>query len=155
MSGGASSLHAVARSALVSRVGLLTWCLLSIVCLSSSTDDEIQEMIDEADRDNDGKINAEEFFRVMKVRHTQCTTSARSSHDRGDSAAAVAQQTCVLCGVCSVCRNAVTTRWTTGIRMRIKRRCRDLLFALSPFHHTLSLAPPLPLPCPSAPPRSN
>ena len=33
-----------------------------------STDDEIQEMIDEADRDNDGKINAEEFFRVMKKR---------------------------------------------------------------------------------------
>jgi len=25
-------------------------------------------MIDEADRDNDGKINAEEFFRVMKKR---------------------------------------------------------------------------------------
>lgn len=25
-------------------------------------------MIDEADRDNDGKINIEEFFRVMKKR---------------------------------------------------------------------------------------
>lgn len=36
--------------------------------LICSTDDEIQEMIDEADRDNDGKINAEEFFRVMKKR---------------------------------------------------------------------------------------
>jgi Ca2+-binding EF-hand superfamily protein len=31
-------------------------------------DDEIQEMIDEADRDNDGKINSQEFLRVMKKR---------------------------------------------------------------------------------------
>jgi Ca2+-binding EF-hand superfamily protein len=33
-----------------------------------SGDDEIQEMIDEADRDNDGKINGDEFLRVMRKR---------------------------------------------------------------------------------------
>lgn len=32
------------------------------------TDEEMQEMIDEADRDGDGFINEEEFFRVMKKR---------------------------------------------------------------------------------------
>ena len=30
------------------------------------TDEEIQEMIDEADRDGDGEINLEEFMRIMK-----------------------------------------------------------------------------------------
>lgn len=30
------------------------------------TDDEIQEMIDEADRDGDGEIGEDEFYRVMK-----------------------------------------------------------------------------------------
>lgn len=30
------------------------------------SDEELQEMIDEADRDGDGEINEEEFFRVMK-----------------------------------------------------------------------------------------
>ncbi|KAF7459144.1 centrin [Cryptosporidium felis] len=30
------------------------------------TDEEIQEMIDEADRDGDGEINQEEFIRIMK-----------------------------------------------------------------------------------------
>ena len=30
------------------------------------SDDEIQEMIDEADRDGDGEISDEEFFRIMK-----------------------------------------------------------------------------------------
>mgnify|MGYP000007461960 FL=1 len=30
------------------------------------TDEEIQEMIDEADRDGDGEISEEEFFRIMK-----------------------------------------------------------------------------------------
>ena len=32
------------------------------------TDEELQEMIDEADRDGDGLINEDEFFRVMKKR---------------------------------------------------------------------------------------
>ena len=32
------------------------------------TDEELQEMIDEADRDGDGMINDEEFYRVMKKR---------------------------------------------------------------------------------------
>ena len=30
------------------------------------SDDEIQEMIDEADRDGDGEISEDEFFRIMK-----------------------------------------------------------------------------------------
>ena len=30
------------------------------------TDEEIQEMIDEADRDGDGEISEEEFMRIMK-----------------------------------------------------------------------------------------
>lgn len=32
------------------------------------TDEELQEMIDEADRDGDGMIDQDEFFRVMKKR---------------------------------------------------------------------------------------
>lgn len=32
------------------------------------TDDELQEMVDEADRDGDGVINEEEFYRVMRKR---------------------------------------------------------------------------------------
>jgi centrin-1 len=32
------------------------------------TDEELQEMIDEADRDGDGAINEEEFYRVMRKR---------------------------------------------------------------------------------------
>ena len=32
------------------------------------TDEELQEMIDEADRDGDGLINEDEFYRVMKKR---------------------------------------------------------------------------------------
>ena len=30
------------------------------------TDEELQEMIDEADRDGDGEINEEDFLRIMK-----------------------------------------------------------------------------------------
>merc|ERR1711912_201713 len=30
------------------------------------TDEELQEMIDEADRDGDGEVNSEEFQRIMK-----------------------------------------------------------------------------------------
>ena len=32
------------------------------------TDEEMREMIDEADRNKDGKIDREEFYRVMKKR---------------------------------------------------------------------------------------
>lgn len=59
--------------------GYITFRNLKRICQElgeSLTDDEIQEMIDEADRDNDGQINAEEFYRIMKKRsihypHTQ------------------------------------------------------------------------------------
>jgi len=30
------------------------------------TDEELQEMIDEADRDGDGEVSEEEFYRIMK-----------------------------------------------------------------------------------------
>merc|ERR1711957_215473 len=30
------------------------------------TDEELQEMVDEADRDGDGEVNEEEFLRIMK-----------------------------------------------------------------------------------------
>lgn len=30
------------------------------------TDEELMEMIEEADRDGDGEVNEEEFFRIMK-----------------------------------------------------------------------------------------
>ena len=32
------------------------------------TDDELHEMVEEADRDGDGLINFDEFYRVMKKR---------------------------------------------------------------------------------------
>ena len=35
-------------------------------CLDGLTDEELQEMIDEADRDGDGEVNEEEFLRIMK-----------------------------------------------------------------------------------------
>lgn len=51
--------------------GFITFKQLKKVCSELGeglTDNEIQEMIDEADRDQDGKINFEEFYRVMKKR---------------------------------------------------------------------------------------
>ena len=33
---------------------------------SALADEELQEMIDEADRDGDGEVSEEEFFRIMK-----------------------------------------------------------------------------------------
>jgi centrin-1 len=51
--------------------GYITFRTLKKVCQELGeqlTDEEIQEMIDEADRDADGKVNFEEFFRVMKKR---------------------------------------------------------------------------------------
>jgi len=35
------------------------------------TDEEVQEMIDEADRDGDGEISEEEFMRIMKKKNNQ------------------------------------------------------------------------------------
>jgi Ca2+-binding EF-hand superfamily protein len=45
--------------------------MLACLCLhrelgENMTDEELQEMIDEADRDGDGEVNEEEFFRIMK-----------------------------------------------------------------------------------------
>lgn len=40
------------------------------------TDEELQEMIDEADRDGDGEVNEEEFFRIMKRRGKWSARSA-------------------------------------------------------------------------------
>ena len=40
-----------------------------LYCLGENlTDEELQEMVDEADRDGDGVINEEEFYRVMRKR---------------------------------------------------------------------------------------
>ena len=37
------------------------------------TDEELQEMIDEADRDGDGEVSEEEFIRILKkTSFTKC-----------------------------------------------------------------------------------
>ena len=49
--------------------GKITFKNLKRVCKElgeSLTDEELQEMIDEADRDGDGEINQDEFLRVMR-----------------------------------------------------------------------------------------
>lgn len=51
--------------------GFITFRSLKKVCSELGeglSEEEMQEMIDEADRDQDGKISFEEFFRVMKKR---------------------------------------------------------------------------------------
>lgn len=51
--------------------GKISFRNLKRVCMElgeTLTDEEMQEMIDEADRDGDGFINEDEFFRVMKKR---------------------------------------------------------------------------------------
>jgi len=53
------------------KTGFITFKNLKKVCQElgeNLTDQDIQEMIDEADRDNDGQISQEEFFRIMKKR---------------------------------------------------------------------------------------
>jgi len=45
------------------------------------TDDEIQEMIDEADRTGEGGINKEDFFRVMKKRGVDPLDDLSSDED--------------------------------------------------------------------------
>ena len=46
--------------------------ILTNACVFNSTfhrtDEEIQEMIEEADRDNDDQVSADEFMKVMKKR---------------------------------------------------------------------------------------
>lgn len=49
--------------------GFITFRNLKRICQElgeNLSDPEIQEMIDEADRDSDGQVNPDEFFRVMK-----------------------------------------------------------------------------------------
>uniref|UniRef100_A0A0B7BTF9 EF-hand domain-containing protein n=1 Tax=Arion vulgaris TaxID=1028688 RepID=A0A0B7BTF9_9EUPU len=49
--------------------GKISFCNLKRVSKElgeNMTDEELQEMIDEADRDGDGEINQEEFLRIMK-----------------------------------------------------------------------------------------
>jgi len=51
--------------------GFITFRNLKRVCQELNenlTDEEIQEMIYEADRDNDSRVSLEEFIRVMKKR---------------------------------------------------------------------------------------
>eukprot|EP00961_Rhodomonas_salina_P026870 363102-Rhodomonas_salina.1 len=43
------------------------------------TDEELQEMIDEADRDGDGEVSEEEFIRIMK----KTSLAGHTSGDRG------------------------------------------------------------------------
>lgn len=45
------------------------------------TDDELREMIDEADKDGDGALNFEEFYRVMKRRNNDPMAWDSSSSD--------------------------------------------------------------------------
>lgn len=45
-------------------------------CLRCSLDLLHQEMIDEADRDNDGEVNLEEFERIMRVRSQQSPSAS-------------------------------------------------------------------------------
>ena len=58
--------------------GFITFRSLKKICNDLGeglTEEEMQEMIDEADRDQDGKISFEEFFRIMKKRsHTNTHT---------------------------------------------------------------------------------
>ena len=66
--------------------GYITFRALKKVCQELGeglSEEEMQEMIDEADRDQDGKISFEEFFRVMKKRYT-AQAQQRSSPPRTD-----------------------------------------------------------------------
>merc|ERR1712188_251489 len=45
------------------------------------TDEELQEMIDEADRDGDGEVNEEEFLRIMKKTNL-FQDHVRSAHEK-------------------------------------------------------------------------
>ena len=49
---------------------LLIWHLniLSLMYEFVRSAEEIQEMIDEADRDHDGKVNLKDFLRIMRKR---------------------------------------------------------------------------------------
>lgn len=48
------------------------------------TDDEIQEMIDEADRDGDGAVSFDEFYRVMRYRNHPLDDSDDDANDDDD-----------------------------------------------------------------------
>ena len=51
-------------------------------CGETMTDEELHEMIAEADRTGDGKINFDEFFRVMKKNCNDPMNEFDSDEDR-------------------------------------------------------------------------
>ena len=63
--------------------GFITFRSLKKVCAELGeglTEEEMQEMIDEADKDQDGKISFDEFFRIMKKRFTHSTAQQHPTH---------------------------------------------------------------------------
>lgn len=62
------------------KTGFITFRSLKRVCQElgeNLKDEEIQEMIDEADKDQDGKINLEEFYRIMRKRFVSSSERIR------------------------------------------------------------------------------
>merc|ERR1739845_65969 len=53
------------------------------------TDEELQEMIDEADRDGDGEVNEEEFLRIKKDESLLSIMLSASDEERGCDCAVV------------------------------------------------------------------
>ena len=52
------------------------------------TEEELQDMIDQADRDGDGEINPDEFYRIMKKRgDNRSTTSSTTTTIRAAACA--------------------------------------------------------------------
>jgi len=45
------------------------------------SDEEIQEMIDEADRDGDGELGADDFYRIMKHKGSKPLDVSSSDDD--------------------------------------------------------------------------
>ena len=87
--------------------GFITFRSLKKVCAELGeglTEDEMQDMIDEADRDQDGKISFDEFFRVMKKRSQhKAPAHITSALAQGSSiAAAVPPLTAVPSGCATV-----------------------------------------------------
>lgn len=62
------NLKRVAKELGMLEIHYICWFVFDLLLHSGEnmTDEELQEMIDEADRDGDGEINEEEFLRIMK-----------------------------------------------------------------------------------------